>query len=601
MYTTKTLTHVVVWTSAFLLHFVAVTSSSNNNVDSRCSFENQRVECGSLSCDPVLGQCVPCTNASQCHEAVMQCSTYGECEVGSVASTFSSETLVSLLITILVCAIAVVAGLGGGGILVPTYAALIEMPLIASVGLSQAAICGQSTLNMLYQIPKTVPTNSPMESRPLINYQYLAILLPLSFIGTLLGSLGGKVVPDWLRLALLFLLLTSVLHRVIEKARKQYNEDKADRLDESNKKITNVGPPPSLVIRPRTLAPSSLARLKDENASRSQLLKNDDEKNSIAMRAVVTDDDAYDITLDDYNNHNNNNDDEEGGERNPIKKDVASRAAMMQKIDRGDKTKESDSTHCTSSSRDRMDDEERNATSAVSRGSVTLRVPQREITLLVVSFTVLLVCNIARSLFTTCGSTAFVLLLLFPIVALIALAWLAKRMAATTLANVAQGFLSPDHMTFHWNQNTMVWFPLAALVAGAAAAMLGIGGGLVLSFVLFEAGLAPEEASATSGFATLLIASESALLMIFQGQLVPDYAVMFFLCGVVSTVFGQSVLMAYIRRNKMKFLIVVALAIIIGGSLVMLTSYGLFQVVELYKRQDGSLFAFGHVCSRRQN
>nr|ACI15919.1 hypothetical protein [Bodo saltans] len=500
--------------------------------EDRCSFDNQRVECGKLSCDQVTGQCVPCTNSSQCHEAVMRCSIEGECDVGSVADTFSAETLMALMVTMLVCAIAVVAGLGGGGILVPMYAALTEMPLISAVGLSQAAICGQSAFNMIYQIPKTMPTQTPNEVRPLINYQYLAILLPLSLIGTLLGSLGGRVVPDWLRLALLFLLLTSVLHRVIEKAKRQYKQDAAEKNEEAAALTKKV------VQKPQQQT--------DANAT---------DTGAVSMKPVLSTTPAA-----------------------PRGQTTTTVVVAEEAVG--------------SEGESHFDDNDG------PRSPPSLRMPRREISLMGFSFLVLLISNIVRSNFTVCGSTAHVLLFIIPIVVLAGLWWLAKHMAAVTLANVASGFLSPDHMTFQWNQKTMIYFPVAAVVAGAGAALLGIGGGLVLSFVLFEAGLAPEEASATSGFATLLIASEAALLMLFQGQLVPDYATMYFVCGVVSTVLGQSGFMAYIRWSKKRFLIVTALACIIGGSLLMLTSYGLYEVVEQYKRHDGSLLRFGHICNR---
>jgi uncharacterized membrane protein YfcA len=523
----------VVLCSCFTEHHVAMAEDGGDH----CSFENQRVECGKLSCDHITGQCVPCTNSSQCYESVMRCSPGGECDVGSVSETFSLETFLALIVTILVCAIAVVAGLGGGGILVPMYAALTEMPLISAVGLSQAAICGQSAFNMIYQIPKTMPTQTPNEIRPLINYQYLAILLPLSLIGTLLGSLGGRVVPDWLRLALLFLLLTSVLHRVIEKAKRQYMQDAAAKHDEA------------------------AALTKKATQSQQQLANTSDSVPLSTMSSATPPPSATSASS-------------------------ATTSTTAVEESRG-RTIEIDAGHEGAS---HLDDG--------PHVTPVLRVPRREISLMVVSFFVLLVSNMVRSTFTVCGSTAHVLLFVIPIIILTGLWWLAKHMAAVTLVNVAKGFLSPDHMTFQWNARTMTYFPLAALVAGAGAAMLGIGGGLVLSFVLFEAGLAPEEASATSGFATLLIASEAALLMLFQGQLVPDYATMYFMCGVVSTVLGQSGFMAYIRWSKKRFLIVTSLACIIGGSLLMLTSYGLFEMVEQYKRHDGSLLSFGHICNR---
>lgn len=451
----------------------------------KCTVSNQRVECGSQTCDPVSGKCIACTNSSQCYESVMVC-VQGECRVGSVVDTMSPETAVSMAITIVICAIAVVAGIGGGGILVPMYAALTEMPMITSVGLSQAAICGQSALNMYFVITKTVAVNNE-ELRPLINYQYLAILLPLSFIGTLVGSAFSKVIPDWVRLALLFTLLTAVLHRVIERAKRQFKADNIRRSGCATSTTTTADTP---------------------------------------------------------------------------------------KLPKGGDMEE-----------------------AEEEAPPSLRLPRREMVLVATGFVTLLACNIARTKLTACGSSAYLALFALPLAVLSALGWLGHKMAHVTMSNIVAGFLPPDHLTFQWNHKTTVVFPVVAVVAGAGASMLGIGGGLILSFVLYEAGLAPEEASATSGFATFMIASESALQLLFQGQLVAGYAALYSVCGLVSTLVGQHILMRYIRKYQATFLIVVALAFIVGGSLLTLTSYGIYDLVELL-RNDGSLLAFGHFCKQ---
>jgi hypothetical protein len=53
--------------------------------------------------------------------------------------------------------------------------------------------------------------------------------------------------------------------------------------------------------------------------------------------------------------------------------------------------------------------------------------------------------------------------------------------------------------------------------------------------------------------------------------------------------------MRNIRKYQAQFLILVALAVIVGGSLLTLTSYGIYDMVELVKN-NGNLLAFGHFC-----
>jgi uncharacterized membrane protein YfcA len=55
--------------------------------------------------------------------------------------------------------------------------------------------------------------------RPVVNYDALLILLPMTLAGTTVGHIMGRVVPDWLRIVFLFLLLGYILKRSLEKAR----------------------------------------------------------------------------------------------------------------------------------------------------------------------------------------------------------------------------------------------------------------------------------------------------------------------------------------------------------------------------------------------
>jgi uncharacterized membrane protein YfcA len=129
--------------------------------------------------------------------------------------------------------------------------------------------------------------------------------------------------------------------------------------------------------------------------------------------------------------------------------------------------------------------------------------------------------------------------------------------------------------------------------------MLGIGGGLVLSSLLLEAGLAPAHASATSGLATLLIASQSVITLIIGDKLRADYGILCFAAGMLSTIFGRLVLMREIERRDATYLIVAALAFIMGGSMVAIISYGVWNTYTIFTH-DGSL-GFGPMCTANAN
>ena len=471
----------LVFSVAFCLFLAEYVSATEH-----CTVPSQRVQCGHLTCNETSGLCVPCTLSEDCFEDALECRE-GRCLLKSMSDIPLLQLSGGALVVVTVCSIAVVAGLGGGGILVPLFAAILDVPIASAVAFSHSAISGQSLLNCAMSVQKTMSTTDG-GSRPLINYQYLSILLPLCLAGTLLGSMLSRIVPDWLRLALLFGLLSAVLSKVVDRAKRQFQSDN---------------------------------------------LRSSDHHDHVTQRGDAT-------TI-----------------------------ATVEKIDHDD----DDST-------------------------TQIHLPQYpmwELVMILGCCIFLLLCNVARSTVATCGSWTYLALLISPLVVLLLIFWICRTRTQNLMRHIAAGTLPPDHLTFQWNDKTTLFFPLVAILAGGAASMLGIGGGLVLSFVLFEAGLSPEEASATSGFATMVIASESAIQLMLQHQLPLSFALWFALFGVGSTILGTNVFMRYIKRTQKMYLIVVSLAFVVGGSLICLTTYGIYDAVIVMKH-DGSLFSFGHFC-----
>lgn len=459
-----------------------------------CGFVTQRVQCGDLACDAEAKICIPCRNDADCYPGAMQCNTKnGKCEVRSYFSMFNFRTCLAMIGAFFVCSIGVLAGVGGGGILVPMFCGFMQLPMQTAVGLSQSTICGQSTLNMYLAVQKKFPDES--WERPLINYQYLSLMLPLGLIGTLFGGVLSKLCPDVLRLVLLFLLLSAVLYRTVKKMRTQYAKDKA----------------------------------------------------------------AKQVTVE------------------------ATEAATYGSAAPGEGTEESKALGSSPA-----------GSPAASPASPPPRepqpqYPQTELIAFFSCFFMLLLFNILRT-YCPCGGLLYWMCILVPAVFLSVTFYQSRE--RLRVFSVEQ----PERLTFTWNYRNSVTYPMVAVVAGAAAAMLGIGGGLVLGFVLYEIGLIPEEASVTGGMATFFIAFSSALQLLVTGHLAVDYGIVFFFVGMLSTALGQFVFMKKIKEKGWSFLIVGCLAFIVGGSLVVLGGYGIFNAV-VSSRNGGSVMAPGRLCT----
>ncbi|EPY19500.1 hypothetical protein STCU_09421 [Strigomonas culicis] len=222
-------------------------------------------------------------------------------------------------------------------------------------------------------------------------------------------------------------------------------------------------------------------------------------------------------------------------------------------------------------------------------------------------FFVLLTFNILRS-YATCSSFWYWMCVLVPVAGLSGCFYYSRarleRMARATVDNLdVQDPSRPVNedsplLTFAWNTYNNFYWPLVAVFAGAAAAMLGIGGALVLGSVLYEVGLTPSEASVTSGMSTFFFAFSAALQLLVSGSLVVDFGIVFFFVGLISTAIGTFILKAEIKKRGWNFLYPGAMAFTAGGSLLVLGIYSTYNAVIVTK-DGGSALAFGRLCANR--
>jgi len=204
-------------TPHFFLIFLCLSSVTLCQAEeNNCVRITQRIVCGTKVCNTTSHTCTLCQSDADCGPNILECDrSTGRCEIRSLASSFNAKTVGVALTAFFVCALAVVAGIGGGGILVPLFIGALGMPPRLAVGLSQATILGQSFLNTIIVVQR----QHPLHPGPLVNYDALLILLPMTLAGTTVGDIVGAVIPDWLRIVFLILLLGYIFKRALAKAR----------------------------------------------------------------------------------------------------------------------------------------------------------------------------------------------------------------------------------------------------------------------------------------------------------------------------------------------------------------------------------------------
>lgn len=111
--------------------------------------------------------------------------------------------------------------MGGGGILVPIFCLVMGFPTKQAIPLSNITILGGALANAFLNWPK----RHPQADRPLIDWDLMLIMVPLTLAGTLIGAIFNKLLPDLLLAILLAAALCAIAFKTISTAITLYNKE----------------------------------------------------------------------------------------------------------------------------------------------------------------------------------------------------------------------------------------------------------------------------------------------------------------------------------------------------------------------------------------
>jgi len=119
------------------------------------------------------------------------------------------EDLILFIVMFLIAVCAGAAGIGGGGLNVPILMMINSFGIKEAVPLSHAAVMGNAFAQLLVNAPQRHPS---APHRPLIHYELAILALPAQLGGNSLGVVVGRIFPPTLLiiLSLLMLALASV-------------------------------------------------------------------------------------------------------------------------------------------------------------------------------------------------------------------------------------------------------------------------------------------------------------------------------------------------------------------------------------------------------
>mmetsp|Transcript_5559 Transcript_5559/g.10976 ORF Transcript_5559/g.10976 Transcript_5559/m.10976 type:complete len:748 (-) Transcript_5559:193-2436(-) len=146
----------------------------------------------------------------------------------------------------------------------------------------------------------------------------------------------------------------------------------------------------------------------------------------------------------------------------------------------------------------------------------------------------------------------------------------------------------------HWNQSYLLRMLAITFATGVAAGILGVGGGMFLSPVLFEMGMLPLVVAAISTTCILLSSSVLTVLIIVQGIVEISEVSQYVVATVIGAVIGKFFVKEMVSRFRSSAIIPIILGLVIFLSMFVATHQNATKLIA--QIESGTVQGFKGVC-----
>ncbi|GAX25508.1 hypothetical protein FisN_12Lh044 [Fistulifera solaris] len=134
----------------------------------------------------------------------------------------TSRYILGLSVASMALTLGATGGIGGGGVVVPVYILVMGLPLKVAVPIGAVTLLGASLGCTLLNWTR----RHPLADRPLIDWDLVLIMGPLSLTGTLVGTLFHQVFSEKFLVVLLVIILSVTAQATLSKAMRMYRAEK---------------------------------------------------------------------------------------------------------------------------------------------------------------------------------------------------------------------------------------------------------------------------------------------------------------------------------------------------------------------------------------
>jgi uncharacterized membrane protein YfcA len=430
----------------------------------------------------------------------------------------SNRDILGTVLCIVGLMIAASGGIGGGGILVPLLILVFGFSPKLAIPLSNFTILGSSLTNFVMNLQK----RHPDVDRPLVDWDLIMIMEPLTVAGAVCGTFLAKTLPDWILTLMLVILLAFTSHRTLTKGIGQYKKETKEKEEKKRSILT------------KTVED-------DERDDESESLLGSQESKTTVMSVT-------------------SRGEGEGQGGVSLEIDTEQGEAMKQ-----------------------MNTNSKELADLIESERHT---PMDKALILIVMFVVIIILNLIKGggaafpspIGIICGSQTYWLVTysIFGWVFAIALWMRSELIKKWKMKKRLRYKYAPGDV--EWNERNTLVYPFFCIFAGFCAGMFGIGGGVVKGPLMLEMNVHPMVASATVAVMIMMTAIAATTSFIAFGSLTYDYGWFLFVWGLLATAVGQLGVGYLVEKYKRVSLISLSIGAVVAISTLLM---GLQSVLSL--------------------
>lgn len=503
--------------------------------------------------------------------------------------------------------IAAGGGIGGGGVLVPTYIFVLGFDPKYAIPLSNCTILGSSISNLILNVNK----RHPYADRPLIDWDIMLMMEPLTVAGALIGTFINVVSPPWLITIMLVILLVSAAYRTLGKGIQKF---KAESLAMEHAAIAmDLNPSqPALKDGYEALGNADMEKAgKDNYNAQTVLAWSPADVKQWWQRSLPPGCQEYIHIVDEC--------ELDGADLidldyislsqfdvkkmlimkilRRIKQLKSSLGIQEQMHNGGAVVRVSDGDIDQNNARAKAQSEG-NTSLAEILESETIHPPWKVGIMFATTGGMLLLTILKgggdiNPLNLECGQALYWALTVAAIPWVLMISFVARRhLLSMFYAKKEAGFeyLETD---VQWDETATIRYPLICSTAGLCAGMFGIGGGIVKGPLMLEMGVLAPVTSATSATMILFTSAGASVSYLLFQQLNLHYGIVLFCLGLVFTMIGQIALSKVVKASGRNSLIILIIGVTVALSAVAMGIESSGALIDLF---NGHAETGGDIC-----